>query len=99
MRIDVNSAVPANDHICTGSLISRQHVLSASYCTLNRLWNETVVHAETNNLLVGRVYGIAWWIRYNEWCIYRQRANPFHDNEISITKVNYFLNKTKISYI
>jgi hypothetical protein len=99
MNVNVNNAVPANDHICTGSLISRQHVLSAAQCTLNRQWNETVVLAGTSSLLFGSIYGISWWIRFNEWTMYRQRPTLFEDNDISITRVNNFINKISSIFV
>jgi hypothetical protein len=89
MHYNPVNPVPVQDHICTGALVSKQHVLSTAYCIINRLTNQTIVLAGTNNLVFGRLYGISWWITYNEWSQFMSQPLIFEENDISITKVDY----------
>jgi hypothetical protein len=89
--LNTQNPQPTHDHICTGSLITRSHVLIAEHCTVNVLANETIILAGTNNLQHGRVHRILWWINYNEWAMYRNIQIEFEVNDMCIIKVNYSL--------
>jgi secreted trypsin-like serine protease len=91
MRINTANPRPSSDHICTASLITRSHVLLAEHCTNNKVRNETMILAGSNNLNYGRVYRILWWITFNEWAQHRYIHLQNHMNDISIIKVNYCL--------
>jgi hypothetical protein len=93
MHYNPVNPIPVEDHFCTGALVSKQHVLSTAYCIARKLPNETVVLAGTNNLIFGRLYRISWWITYNQWAQFRHRNDNDQDNDISISRVNYILNK------
>ncbi|XP_011495580.1 PREDICTED: uncharacterized protein LOC105360385 [Ceratosolen solmsi marchali] len=88
-HINVINPHATRDHICTGSLISRSHVLSAEQCIRNRNKNETAILHGTNSLSSCVQYSIEWWITFGEWSNYRNRQVEYDNNDISITKLTH----------
>jgi secreted trypsin-like serine protease len=88
MNFDLVNFDRAHNHLCTGSLLTRTHVLSAAHCIANRLKNETVILFGSNNLNQCVGHQILWWINYIEWAEYRRRHIQFETNDLSITRVN-----------
>ncbi|XP_011495579.1 PREDICTED: uncharacterized protein LOC105360384 [Ceratosolen solmsi marchali] len=88
-RINNVNPNPSRDHICTGALITKQHVLSAAQCHDRRLVNQTIVLHGSNSLLYCTTYRILWWITFNKWADLTGRNHLFSDNDISVTKLIY----------
>ncbi|XP_011495582.1 PREDICTED: trypsin-like [Ceratosolen solmsi marchali] len=86
-HVNLTDPHPTRNHICTGSLITRSHVLSAAQCIENRLISQTVIAHGSNSLVYCIEYRIQWWITYNQWSLYMNRPLEFVDNDVSVTKL------------
>ncbi|XP_058805005.1 serine protease 38-like [Phymastichus coffea] len=57
-----------NNHLCGGSLITTQHVLTVANCfNFRQNYHEIVVRIGSNNLRLAKLHTIEWWKTYHEW--------------------------------
>ncbi|XP_011495563.1 PREDICTED: chymotrypsin-2-like [Ceratosolen solmsi marchali] len=81
-RIDLEDASKPNEHFCTGTLITRQDVLTSAHCMESEALSTTLVIVGSINLTEGITYKPLWWITYNLWTDMKEMQRKFTNNDI-----------------
>ncbi|KAJ8687485.1 hypothetical protein QAD02_023279 [Eretmocerus hayati] len=91
-------------HLCTGSLISHEHVLTGAYCLKNLPESNLQVHVQSTSPKSKKTipYGVSFKITYEQWCKFRNDCTfVSYTDDISILKLSDSVNQVglgKISY-
>jgi V8-like Glu-specific endopeptidase len=85
------------NYICTGSLISKNDVLTSEHCMEGHHLTGIRVIVGSSYLNHGSVYYPEWWITYDQWAVYNGRTIEHEVNDIAILNViiiknNYYKN-------
>ena len=75
------------DHICTGSLISRNHVLTAASCLKNVALERLRVKIGSSDILSANDFEVSWWLSYEEWAQLNNMPPDHEDHDVAIIKV------------
>jgi hypothetical protein len=83
-----------NDFICSGSLVTRQDVITSAHGIENIQVDQVLIYAGSIDLINSRHYKILWWITYNDWAQSMNIVSPFRINDIANIRVStLFLHK------
>jgi desulfoferrodoxin (superoxide reductase-like protein) len=79
--------------ICTGTLISLEHILTSAHCFNNAELTSINVILGSVHLAMTTKYYIMWWITYMQWATEMRRFLQFSSNDIAVIRVNFDWNK------
>jgi hypothetical protein len=73
--------------VCTGTLITADHVLSSQHCFYNIEYNHLEIIIGSHDLRLGNIYFPIWGISFDNWAEVNNIVRPCDDNDIAILKV------------
>ena len=76
------------NHICTGSLISRRHILTASHCMEDLKLGLVQVSIGSSDLRAAEKFQVNWWITYDNWLEDNGIPDDLRLSDIAIITVN-----------
>ena len=76
------------NHFCTGSLISRRHVLTASHCMATLKLGSFQVSIRSSDLRAAEKFQVNSWITYDNWLEVNEMPDDPRLSDIAIIQVN-----------
>ena len=91
MRISTENETLENLHRCTGTIISRQDILTAEHCLRDLTPYGFRIMIGSSDLYNCIEYYSLWWLSYNRWAYLTNTDLQNEDNDVAIGKVNEIL--------
>lgn len=74
-------------HFCTGSLITRQSVLTCQHCIAGKNKSNIIITIGSTDLRLGQKYGVADWKSFDQWHFNISELEFSTEDDIAIIKV------------
>jgi hypothetical protein len=75
------------NYICTGTLISRNDVLTSEHCLRNERLTRMYVMVGSSYLDSGTIYYPEWWQSYDQWAVFNNLEIVDDVNDIAFLNV------------
>jgi hypothetical protein len=80
---------PLVDIVCSGTLISKQDIITTQHCLKNKLPVQVHIYMGSGDLTLNQGYHANWWISYDEWANHNNVPVQSAGHEITMLRVNY----------